>query len=209
MCGLDPSLGPATRGLSRRGFERKKVLDQGVNIKQKTDSISRSSPVRREMIENGRQQDRNKSTTIFEFVERVKMPAIFWLALVMGPSMVCLCWLHRRNFGWNFLAMGMICFLLVNILICLWELCLCYKHGLLRSEVAKRKKRSGDALDVFVLLRNINLLEAIRYIYCSIYIYIHAPSILPRLACTRTVTELSSPSPLPSLQSVLLGAYMG
>ncbi len=199
MCGSDPSLDPALRGLNHRGFERKKVTDQGVNIKQKTNSISRSSPVRREMIENGRQQDTNKTTTIFDFVERVKMPAIFWLSLVMGPSIVYLCWLHRRNFGSNFVAMGMIFFLLVNVLICLWELCLCYKHGLIRSGVAERKKRSGDALDVFVLLRNINVFEAIRYCYlfCT-----------PASACIRTVTELSFLSPLTSLQSILLGAYM-
>ncbi len=157
MCGPDPSLRPATRGLSHRGPERKKILNQGVNIKRKMGSISCSSPVRGEMIE----QDKSKITTMFKFLELLKMPAIFWLALVMGPSMVYLCWLHRRNFGWNSLAMGMICFLLVNMLICLWELCLCYKHEFLRSEFAKRQK-SGETWDVFVLLRNISLLEAIR-----------------------------------------------
>ncbi len=161
MCGLDPSLGPATRRLSHRGSEKRKIIDQGVNIKRKADGIYSSLPVRGEMVENRRQQERSNSTSLFELLEHFKMPAIFWLASVMGPSMVYLCWLHMRNFGWNFSAMGMICFLLVNVLICLWELCLCYKHELLRSEVAKRQK-SEEARDVFVLLRNISLLEVIR-----------------------------------------------
>ncbi len=161
MCGLDPSLGPATRRLSHRGSKKRKVIDQGVNIKRNTDGISSQLLVRGEIVENRLQQERSKITSLFELLEHFKMPAIFWLASVMGPSMVYLCWLHKRNFGWNFLAMAMICFLLVNLLICLWELCLCYKHGLLRSEYAKRQK-DEETRDVFVLLRNISLLEAIR-----------------------------------------------
>ena len=69
------------------------------------------------------------------------MLASLWLSLAIGPAFVYLSLAHYDSYGHvNAQAISLILFLLINILICFWELALCYRYRQIHTEHAKRIK---------------------------------------------------------------------
>jgi hypothetical protein len=64
-----------------------------------------------------------------------------YLVLVLGFIILALCRAHTQaHGGLNLLACNLIGFLVVNTLICFWELALCYKYKHIHGVVAQREK---------------------------------------------------------------------
>ncbi|KNC82080.1 hypothetical protein SARC_05631 [Sphaeroforma arctica JP610] len=68
------------------------------------------------------------------------MLVIILLCLLMGPPVIVCGFLHYVTYGWNSSAQALILFLLVNTLICLWELVLYYKYDRIHNKHTKRIK---------------------------------------------------------------------
>lgn len=89
------------------------------------------------------------------------MLAFTWLSFGMGiPIAAASCW-HISSYGVNALALALILFLHINALICLWELCLCYRHSLIRNVVAKREKEGGEISEPLILFRQASLSDVV------------------------------------------------
>ena len=90
------------------------------------------------------------------------MLAITWLALGMAPPIVWAGYSHVQEFGVvNWTALALILFLHINLLICVWELCLCYRHTFIRSVVEKRGRTRSKTLEPIILFRHASLSEVL------------------------------------------------
>lgn len=69
------------------------------------------------------------------------IPVAAPLFLSIGGPYLWLGYQHYSTFGGlNVAVHAVLLFLCINLVICLWELVLCYKHALIRSTHAKRVK---------------------------------------------------------------------
>lgn len=69
------------------------------------------------------------------------IPVAMVVCLAIGGPYLLLGYQHYSTFGGvNFAVQSGLLFLCINLVICLWELCLCYRHALIRSTHAKRVK---------------------------------------------------------------------
>lgn len=69
------------------------------------------------------------------------IPVAAVVCLAIGGPYLWLGYQHYSTFGGlNVAVHSVLLFLCINLVICLWELCLCYKHALIRSTHAKRVK---------------------------------------------------------------------
>lgn len=69
------------------------------------------------------------------------IPVAAVLCLAIGGPYLWLGYQHYSTYsGVNVGVHSVLLFLCINVVICLWELCLCYKHALIRSTHAKRVK---------------------------------------------------------------------
>lgn len=69
------------------------------------------------------------------------MKVIVWLTVVLGGIFLAMGHAHYEKYGHiNFQAQTIILFLLINILICFWELALCYRYDYINKTHAKRLK---------------------------------------------------------------------
>lgn len=69
------------------------------------------------------------------------VPVAAVLCLAIGGPYLWLGYQHYSTFGGlNVSVQSVLLFLCINLVICLWELCLCYKHTLIRATHAKRVK---------------------------------------------------------------------
>lgn len=69
------------------------------------------------------------------------IPVAAVVCLAVGGPYLWLGYQHYSTFGGvNVAVQSVLLFLCLNLVICLWELCLCYKHALIRSTHAKRVK---------------------------------------------------------------------
>lgn len=69
------------------------------------------------------------------------VPVAAVVCLAIGGPYLLLGYQHYANFGGvNVAVHSVILFLCINLVICLWELCLCYQHAVIRSTHAKRVK---------------------------------------------------------------------
>ncbi len=69
------------------------------------------------------------------------VPVAAVVCLAVGGPYTWLAYQHYSTFGGvNISVQSVMLFLCVNLVICLWELCLCYKHSLIRATHAKRVK---------------------------------------------------------------------
>ncbi|CAM9445434.1 unnamed protein product [Choristocarpus tenellus] len=87
---------------------------------------------------------------------------VFPVALVVcaavGLPYICLGGAHLKLYGGiNFSVQGLLLFLCINLLICLWELCLCYRYDLIRSTYLKRKKDGNTESLPIVIFRGMGL----------------------------------------------------
>lgn len=69
-----------------------------------------------------------------------KVPVFLVVCVAVGAPYLLLGWLHFEAFGLNLRAQGVLLFLCINFVVCLWELCLCYRYSLVRSTHEKRVK---------------------------------------------------------------------
>lgn len=71
----------------------------------------------------------------------VMVPVFAVLCLAIGGPYSWLGYQHYSAFGGvNVAVQSVLLFLCINLVVCLWELCLCYKYALIRSAHAKREK---------------------------------------------------------------------
>lgn len=68
------------------------------------------------------------------------IPVIAVVSVMIGGPYLCLGWEHYEAYGLHAAAQGMLLFLCINLIVCLWELCLCYRYDLIRSTHLKRVK---------------------------------------------------------------------
>jgi hypothetical protein len=69
------------------------------------------------------------------------MKVILWLTVVLGGAFLALAHKHYEKYGHiNVQAQAIVLFLLINILICYWELALCYCYDYINKTHAKRLK---------------------------------------------------------------------
>lgn len=69
------------------------------------------------------------------------MLAILWVSFVVGGPYIYLGWKHFDKYGHiNVAAQALILFLLINVLICFWELCLAYRYKHINAVQTKRVK---------------------------------------------------------------------
>ncbi|CBN74943.1 conserved unknown protein [Ectocarpus siliculosus] len=82
----------------------------------------------------------------------VMIPVAAVVCLAVGVPYLSLGYQHYAAFGGvNVAAQLVLLFLCINVVICLWELCLCYKHALIRSTHAKRVK-DGQTKSVTIVV---------------------------------------------------------
>lgn len=69
------------------------------------------------------------------------IPVAAVVCLAIGGPYLWLGYQHYSTFGGlNVAVHSVLLFLCVNLVVCLWEFCLCYKHALVRATHAKRVK---------------------------------------------------------------------
>lgn len=69
------------------------------------------------------------------------MLVIGWLSIVLGGVYLALGITHYNTYGHvNASAQALMLFLLINILICYWELALAYRYGYINKSHTKRMK---------------------------------------------------------------------
>lgn len=69
------------------------------------------------------------------------IPVAAVVCLAVGGPYLWLGYEHYSSHGGvNWAVHSVLLFLCINLVICLWELCLCYKYELIRSTHAKRLK---------------------------------------------------------------------
>ncbi|CAN0013794.1 unnamed protein product [Ectocarpus sp. 12 AP-2014] len=82
----------------------------------------------------------------------VMIPVAAVVCLAVGVPYLWLGHQHYAAFGGvNVATQSVLLFLCINVVICLWELCLCYKHALIRSTHAKRVK-DGQTKSVTIVV---------------------------------------------------------
>ncbi|CAM9620957.1 unnamed protein product [Chrysoparadoxa australica] len=88
------------------------------------------------------------------------MQGITLLSMALGSVIAGLGYLHiQAHEALNVAALCLILFYPINILICFWELCLCYKYKLIRSVWEKRQK-SEDKLGPLIIFKQMSLGQA-------------------------------------------------
>lgn len=79
------------------------------------------------------------------------LPVVVVLGSVI-PSILWPCYLHTTEHkdSVNIVALSLIGFLVVNLLICLWELCLCYRFDVIQKVYQKRLKEGQLNTRIFL-----------------------------------------------------------
>ncbi|CAM9933245.1 unnamed protein product [Discosporangium mesarthrocarpum] len=89
-------------------------------------------------------------------------PVFLFLCVVVGGPYLYLGWEHLKLYGGvNLCAQGLLLFLCINFLICLWELCLCYRYDLIRSTHLKRKKDGNEDSIPIIIFQNMGLRDVL------------------------------------------------
>lgn len=82
------------------------------------------------------------------------------LCLIVGGPYLCLGWQHYVMTGVvNVAAQSVLLFLCLNFIVCLWELCLCYRYSLIHSTHQKRVKDGQTKRIPVVVFRSMELGE--------------------------------------------------
>ncbi|CAM9247381.1 unnamed protein product [Hapterophycus canaliculatus] len=88
----------------------------------------------------------------------VMVPVAAVLCLAIGGPYLWLGYQHYSTFdGLNVSVHSVLLFLCINTVVCLWELCLFYKHALIRSTHAKRVKDGQTKSVTIVVFRWMHL----------------------------------------------------
>eukprot|EP00611_Tribonema_gayanum_P012279 TRINITY_DN22905_c0_g1_i1.p1 TRINITY_DN22905_c0_g1~~TRINITY_DN22905_c0_g1_i1.p1 ORF type:complete len:230 (+),score=67.86 TRINITY_DN22905_c0_g1_i1:34-690(+) len=94
-----------------------------------------------------------------------------YLVLIPGPIILWLCHTHASLFGGaNPVAFALLGFLVTNVLICFWELCLCYKYSYIRG-VYEQRAKDDKALGPIIVAQQLPLRRLLSPTFWS-YIWI-------------------------------------
>lgn len=94
--------------------------------------------------------------------KNMAIPVFAVLCLIVGGPYLCLGWQHYVMTGVvNVAAQSVLLFLCLNFIVCLWELCLCYRYSLIHSTHQKRVK-DGQVRKKYLLL------EKMRRVLCTV-----------------------------------------